>query len=203
MFTGLIQTIGTLVNSIPTPTGRRLEIDPGSWDHQPSVGDSIAVSGCCLTLAVPRRTPDEPFAFDAIHETLAKTKLGRLEQGDPVNLEHAVTAATLMGGHFVQGHIDGVGTVEQVQTGDDYRIRVRPPPELMRFIAPKGSIAIDGVSMTIALTDANQGIFELALIPTTLEKTTLGWLSKGDPVNLEADILAKTTVHYIENYANR
>ena len=203
MFTGLIQTIGTLIKSTPTPTGRRLEVDPGAWDHHPALGDSIAVSGCCLTLAAPRTTPDEPFAFDVIHETLEKTRLGRLELGDPVNLEHAVTASTLMGGHFVQGHIDAVGTVEQVQTGDDYRIMVRPPPDLMRFIAPKGSITIDGVSMTIAMTDPARGVFELAIIPTTLEKTTLGQLAKGDPVNLEADILAKTTIHYIEHYSNR
>jgi riboflavin synthase len=221
VFTGLVQAVGRIV-SPPAPGASgsnkplRLLVDPGAWQHRPGPGDSIAVSGCCLTLAAPvdshGNTPGT-LAFDVVPETLAKTCLGALlARPDPaarrVNLEHAVTASTLMGGHFVQGHVDGVGQVERVTTAEGHRVRVRPPPDLMPYLAPKGSICIDGVSLTIAgLGGATPGHpnaaptwFEVALIPATLELTTLADLAEGDPVNLEADILAKTIVHYLRHF---
>lgn len=128
-------------------------------------------------------------AFDVIPETLARTTLGALRVGDRVNLEHAVTAATLMGGHFVQGHVDGVGRVVSVKRGEDWRVRVRIGRELRPLMIPKGSVCVDGVSLTIAAVRADG--FEVALIPTTLELTTLADLRVGDDVNIEADMLVK------------
>ncbi|MBX3387083.1 MAG: riboflavin synthase [Phycisphaeraceae bacterium] len=217
MFTGLVQAVGEVVSmGSETPGGvARLVISPGGWSHRPGVGDSICVSGCCLTVA---GLDDDRGAwlFDAVPETLARTKLGGLKPGDRVNLEHSLLPTTLMGGHLVQGHVDGVGEVVKVQRGDDWRIRIRPADrELLRYMAPKGGVAIDGVSLTIASVGAiaraartteraakaaNDPGFEIVLIPTTLAKTTLGELMPGAMVNIEADITAKTIVHYIENY---
>jgi riboflavin synthase len=201
MFTGLVQSIGTIAATQPTPKGLRLLIDPSPWSYQPAQGDSISVSGCCLTVAAAPDATRGLWAFDAVPETLNKTTLGRLAMGSKVNLEHAATASTLMGGHIVQGHVDGVGTIVSVQTTPEYRIRVRPPADLMEFIAPKGSICMEGVSLTIAALNTKEGWFEVALIPTTLEKTTLAALKAGDPCNLEADSMAKTIVHWLKNYA--
>ncbi|MEQ8769575.1 MAG: riboflavin synthase [Phycisphaerales bacterium] len=200
MFTGLVQAVGSVASIDPSPAGVRIRIDPGEWAHTPDVGESIAVSGCCLTLAEPA---GDTLAFDAIPETLAKTTLGDLKPGDPVNLEHAMRADALVGGHFVQGHVDGVGEVIAVETEGEWRVRVRPPAELMRFVAPKGSVTIAGVSLTVAALDAAAGWFEVALIPTTLELTTLDALAPGDRVNLEMDMIAKTVVHHLDHYANR
>ena len=196
MFTGLVQAQGALADSTPTDAGRRLVIDTGDWGYRPDPGDSVAVSGCCLTVVVA----DGPrLSFDAIPETLAKTTLGGLAPGDRVNLEHAVTASTLMGGHFVQGHVDGVGEVTKIVTEGEWRVRVQPPADLMRFMIPKGSVTIAGVSLTIADLDHAEGWIEVALIPETLERTTLGGLAVGDGVNLEADMLVKTVVHTAEH----
>ncbi len=200
MFTGLVQAVGTVAGADPTETGVRIRIDPGDWAHKPDVGASIAVSGCCLTLAEPA---SGTLAFDAIPETLAKTTLGDLTPGDAVNLEHAMRADALVGGHFVQGHVDGVGEVVAVETRGEWRVRVRPPADLMRFVAPKGSVTIAGVSLTVAALDVPAGWFEVALIPTTLELTTLDALTAGDRVNLEMDMIAKTVVHHLDHYANR
>ena len=197
VFTGLVQAVGRVAAIEPRATGARLLIDPAGWGHRPAPGDSISVSGACLTVA-EGSTPSA-WAFDVVHETLAKTALGRLTPGGRVNLEHAVTAATLMGGHFVQGHVDGVGTVERVQATADWRLTIRPPADLMPFMAPKGSVCLDGVSLTIA--DLSPEAITIALIPTTLERTTLRDLKPGDGVNIEADILAKTVVHYLRNFA--
>lgn len=200
MFTGLIQHIGAVQQSIPIPEGRRLVIDPAGWSHRPALGDSISISGCCLTVAQDpgdSKGDAHRLVFDVIHESLAKTTLGDLREGDQVNLEHALTPTTLLGGHFVQGHVDGVGHVINVEREDhDWRIRVEPPPAVSKYLVPKGSIAIDGVSLTIA--DLSDDWFEVALIPTTLEKTTLDALDPGDRVNLEADVLAKTIVQTME-----
>lgn len=218
VFTGLVQAVGCLVSpsgpTTPSPTQPlRLLVDPGSWNHRPGVGDSIAVSGCCLTVAAPPESTRGLLAFDVIPETLAKTCLGavlaRNDSGGPtrrrVNLEHAVTASTLMGGHFVQGHVDAVGRVERIDTSDGHRVRIRPPAELMPYFAPKGSVCIDGVSLTIAALGSDgtghpPSWFEVALIPVTLAMTTLADLTPGDPVNLEADVLAKTIVHYLRHF---
>ena len=209
MFTGLVQAVGEIRSVERIPEGIRLAVDPRGWDPGAGRGGSVAINGCCLTLT---DDPDgDGLRFVAIPETLEKTNLGRLGVGSGVNLETAVSAATLMGGHFVQGHVDGVGRVERVTTpGDDggeWRVRVTPPPGLMRYMSPKGSVCLDGVSLTIADlgagdADGSGGWIEVALIPETLEKTTLSDWAEGDPVNIEADVLAKTVVHFLTHYGS-
>jgi riboflavin synthase len=195
MFTGLVQALGRVHAVEPSGPGARLIIDPRGWSHHPSPGDSIAVNGCCLTL-VHHHTHDGLLRFDTVRQTLDMTALGLLRPGDPVNLEHSVTAATLMGGHFVQGHIDGVGEFLAIKPDPlDWRVTLRPPSPLLEYIIPQGSIAIDGVSLTIAAV--RNDTFEVALIPTTLERTNLGSRRVGDRCNLESDILARTVVHWL------
>ena len=201
MFTGIVQQLGVLGEIQTTEFGRRLGIDSRGWPHQPAAGESIAVNGCCLTITAPteHREParsDDLLRFDVIHQTLGLTTLGELGVGDPVNLEPAVTPTTLLGGHVVQGHIDGVGVVGAVESvGSDRRLRIEPPPELMEYIIPRGSIAVDGVSLTVA--EVGESFFEVALIPTTLDLTTLGRAEPGQRVNLETDYLVKTVVHWL------
>lgn len=195
MFTGLVQGVGVVAEASRTPSGVRLVVEPGDWRPPlpPAPGDSVAVSGVCLTVAGPlddRRR----MAFDIVAETLAKTTLGRLAAGSRVNLERSLATGDLLGGHFVQGHVDGVGTVEHV--GADWRVRVRAPDALMAYMTPKGSVCVEGVSLTIA--SASAGTFDVALIPTTLAKTTLGALKPGAEINIETDILARTVVHYLQ-----
>jgi len=209
MFTGLVQAVGEVRGVDPVEEGVRLWIDPNGWSPGAGRGGSVAVNGCCLTMTDD--PGEEGLAFVAIPETLAKTNLGRLEPGSRVNLETAVSAATLLGGHFVQGHIDGVGIVQRVVRpgdgpGGEWRVRLSPPAGLMRYMTPKGSVCLDGVSLTIAAiepgeVDGSEGWIEVALIPETLEKTTLADWSVGDPVNIEADVLAKTVVHVLTHYA--
>ncbi len=199
MFTGIVQQLAVVGDIRTTDFGRRLAIDSRGWPHQPAAGDSIAVNGCCLTITAPtdHREPsrsDDLLRFDVIHQTLGLTTLGELAVGDPVNLEPAVTATTLLSGHVVQGHIDGVGVIGAVESaGSDRRLRIEPPPELMEYIIPQGSIAVDGVSLTVA--EVGRSFFEVALIPTTLDLTTLGRAEPGQRVNLETDYLVKTVVH--------
>ncbi len=189
MFTGLVQHRGRVIESRPAAAGRSLFIDADGWDHRPAHGESIAVSGCCLTVA-----GTAPLRFDVIHQTLKVTTLGDLKPGSPVNLEHSVTPATLMGGHIVQGHVDGVGLIRNADDdAEGVRLRIDAPPELADYLVPKGSIAVDGVSLTLA--DVLDGGFVVALIPTTLQLTTLGLAAPGDRVNLEADLIVKTIVH--------
>jgi len=196
MFTGIVQAKGKVARLDPTDAGVRLVIDLQGWrPHGITIneGDSICISGVCLTVVAH---DERTVAFDVIGETLAKTTLGGLAVGSAVNLEPSLTASTPMGGHFVQGHIDGVGVVRDVTVdGDDYRIAIEPPTELMEYIAPKGSIATDGVSMTVAAVTRER--FEIALIPTTLNLTTLGDATPGTKVNLETDIVSKTIVHWL------
>ncbi len=201
MFTGLVQAVGRIAAIEERPFGVRLVVDANRWDHTPEPGESISVSGVCLTLAEPMKR-GEPMRFDVIVETLKKTKLGALSVGSGVNLERACRPNDLLGGHIVQGHVDGVATVTTVSDNpEDWRLRVEPPADLMEFTAPKGSICIDGVSLTIAaLTPAH---VEVALIPTTLEKTTLHALREGDSVNLEMDAVGKQVVHWLKNYGSR
>ena len=198
MFTGLVQHVGRLAATHPSPAGRRLVIDPCGWGHTPSPGDSICVSGVCLTVVAA--TPGG-LTFDAVPETLAKTTLGALSAGNPVNLEHAATPTTLLGGHIVQGHVDGVATVTRLQTGVGWRVELRPPPELMPCLIPKGSVCLDGVSLTLARVDPVAATFEVALIPTTLERTTLATLKPGDRANIEADAMVKAIVHVLRHHA--
>jgi riboflavin synthase len=203
MFTGIIRTLGTVASASTIVGGnRRLVINPDApWSSPaPRAGDSIAVDGCCLTL-VP--APAESFVFEAIPETLAKTTLGMLAPGDRVHLEQAATASTLLDGHLVQGHIDGVAVVDRVDTAEGWRLRLRPPPDLMPYVVPKGSVCLAGVSLTVAAVSPAEGWFEVALIPTTLDLTLLGRLVRGSRVNLECDATAKTIVHYLRHYADQ
>lgn len=198
MFTGLVQTTGIIERADPTAGGVSLLVRPKEWDHRPRVGDSISVSGCCLTVA----DAGDSLRFDVVGETLSKTTLGRLKIGSEVNLEHACRADSLLGGHIVQGHVDAVvRVVAATNDPQDWRIEFEPPAELMPFIVPKGSIAVEGVSLTIASVGPLS--FGVALIPTTLDKTTLGRLRAGDEANLETDILAKTVVNYLRHFAGR
>lgn len=207
MFTGLIQTMGTLVATHPTPAGRRLEVEaePRSWGHEPGAGDSIAVNGVCLTLVDAPANREGRFLFDAVPETLAKTTLGGLAPGARVHLEHAATPMTLLGGHIVQGHVDGVGRVVHngEAAGGGWVLEIACPAGTIEYMVPKGSVAVEGVSLTLAGVDVPAGNIRIALIPTTLEKTTLQALRPGDQVNIECDATAKTVVHYVKHFLNR
>ena len=180
MFTGLVREVGTVVSF----EDGRLRVESSI---AAAIGDSVAIDGVCLTVVDGDR---KTLAFDAVPETLSRTTLGRLEQGAAVNLEPALKAGEALGGHYVQGHIDGVGRVRSVECeGDGRRVWVDAPPEILRYCVEKGSIAVDGVSLTIAgLDDVG---FAVALVPHTLEVTTLGSAAAGDDVNLETDVLAK------------
>lgn len=208
MFTGLIQAKGVVRSraSKPDSAGDRLVIEPASpWPEGAAVrqGDSICVSGVCLTVA------DSPagggaggaaMTFDVHTETLAKTSLGLLAPGSEVNLEASATMATALGGHIVQGHVEGTAIVGKVQTAPDWRVTFAPERPLMECIVPKGSICVDGVSLTVASVDMANGTFDVALIPTTLDKTTLGRLKGGERVNIETDIMARTVIHWMKHF---
>lgn len=198
MFTGIVQAIGTVHSLVKTAEGVRIVIDPSGWDHRPRAGDSIANCGCCLTLV-----SDEGglWSFDAIPETIEKTTLGLWKAGDRVNLERSLRVGDGLDGHQVQGHVDGVGKVIGVEDSDGYRLRIGLGRDLMKWMIPKGSAAIDGISLTIAALDVDGcgGWIEVALIPETLERTTLGDRAVGDLVNIEADAMVKTIVHTLES----
>jgi riboflavin synthase len=204
MFTGIVQGVGKVRAAERNAQGLRLVIDRTGW--MPSSvtlahGDSVCISGVCLTLV---QFDAVTMTFDVISETLAKTNLGGLAVGSRVNLEPSMTASTQIGGHVMQGHVDGTGTVTAIKAAsDDYRITVKPGAAIQDFIVSKGSIAIDGVSLTIASVDELAGTFDVALIPTTLALTTLRDRKAGDTVNLEADILAKTVVAYLKRHLSK
>jgi len=186
MFSGIVEGMGK-VKAVERPRGKvRLAIRlPRGVSVR--VRDSISVGGACLTVTGRR---GRSFMVDMVPETLRRTTLGRLRVGGRVNLERAVAASARLGGHIVSGHVDGVGTVVRVKReGAGIRMRVVPPPQLMRYIVEKGSACVEGVSLTIA--SVGKRWFEIALIPFTLRVTTLGDLRAGDRVNLEADLLAK------------
>ncbi|MGE5241838.1 MAG: riboflavin synthase [Bacteroidota bacterium] len=188
MFTGIIQAIGRIAVIESKGGDARLQIETGKLDMRDvRTGDSIAVAGVCLT-AVEHSAGE--FSADVSGETLARTTFGRLRAGDPVNLEKALTLATPLGGHLVSGHVDGVGTVaSRRDDGRSVRFRFRAPDTLAKYIAEKGSICVDGVSLTV---NAVQGAeFEVNLVPHTLQETTLDRLQNGSGVNLEVDILAR------------
>jgi len=192
--------MGTLAAITPTDAGQRLVIDTSNWTpeggYMPELGHSICISGVCLTVA---NIDGQQLGFDVIPETLRFTTLGEKSVGDRVNLEPSLLPNQPMGGHFVQGHIDGVGKVIQVVTEGEWRTRIVVPDDLRPFMVPKGSVTIDGVSLTIAAVDDESEWFEVALIPTTLQLTTLGTTQVGGRVNLESDILTRTVVHTLQN----
>ncbi len=200
MYTGIIQQVGVVKSVEPTDSGVRVVVDPLGWDYGPNPGDSVANNGCCLTLVKPMDEADGLMTFDAIPETLSKTTLGTWQTGDRINLERPLRMGDGLDGHQVQGHVDGVGTVAMVDASDGYRVRVSLDAELMRFMVPKGSICMDGISLTIADLDVGDRWIEVALIPETLERTNLGDRVAGDSVNIEADVLVKTIVHTMAHY---
>jgi riboflavin synthase len=180
VFTGLVREVGTVVSF----EDGRLRIESAL---AAAIGDSVSIAGCCLTVVDGDRAT---LAFDAVPETLARTTLGGLAPGASVNLEPALRAGETLGGHYVQGHIDGVGRVRSVEPeGESRRVWFDAAPEIVRYCVEKGSITVDGVSLTVAAVDG--GGFAVALIPHTLEVTTLGSLAPGGEVNLETDVLAK------------
>jgi riboflavin synthase len=183
MFTGIVRERGRVASMRQDPEGLRLEIDAPATASQLGVGDSVSISGACLTATA---VSNGRFSVTAVTETLDRTTLGRLAPEDEVNLETATRAGDPLGGHFVQGHVDAVGRISSV---DDGRVWVEAEPGILRYCVEKGSITVDGVSLTIAALRGDA--FEVALIPHTLEVTTLGALQKGDDVNLEVDVLAK------------
>ncbi len=207
MFTGIVQHLGKVAAVTRCASGQSLHIDTLGWATHPAPGDSVAVNGCCLTVT-DEAAGVSTLCFDVIPQTLRTTTLGCLAVGDKVNLEPAVTAATLMSGHIVQGHVDGVALVRSVTTdGSERRLRIEPSSELAQFIVDKGSITVDGVSLTVAavpaagaagaVAAAGDAWFEVALIPTTLELTNLAALREGGQVNIEVDYVAKIVVSWM------
>ena len=194
MFTGIVQALGILSRVHPTAAGKRFTVSLAELAHAPiKPGDSICVSGVCLTVV---HVANGNVHLDVITETLNRSTLGGKHVADRLNLELSLQPNSFVGGHFVQGHVDAVGRVTTVQNqASDWRITIEVPAEHMAAIVPKGSVTIDGVSMTIAAVAAN--CFTVAVIPTTLEHTTLGALQPGESVNIETDILARTVVHWL------
>ena len=196
MFTGIIEKTSRVAGVAEGPNFRRLTL-PLDW-HDLRHGESVAINGVCLTLA---EIMNGAAGFDVVAETLAKTNLGLLNQGDEVHVERSLRVGDRIDGHFVQGHVDATAPLLQQGGGEDWRLRIEMPHTLRQYIVPKGSVTVDGVSLTIASIGENW--FEAALIPTTLNLTLLGRREVGWPFNLEADILTKTVVTWLERQHGR
>lgn len=193
MFTGLIESIGTIEEVVPTPAGQRLQIGT-VLAPELAPGDSLAVNGVCLTVV---SAATDAVAADVSPETARVSTLGGLQQGRLVNLERPMRADARIGGHFVQGHVDATGTIEALrQEGDSYWLTVRYPPMLAPFIVRKGSIAVDGISLTVAGLDDRQ--FDVQIVPYTFQQTALHAAHVHDVVNIECDILGKYVVRALE-----
>jgi len=187
MFTGLVESLGNVDGVVAEPPGVRLVIHASELADGASVGDSIAINGCCLTVVAIN---GQTLSFQAGEETLSRTNLGKLKADSAVNLERSLKLGDRLGGHLVTGHIDGLGTLNQRGDEGDWSLFwFSARPELTKLVAPKGSIAVDGVSLTVV--EAEPDRFSVALIPHTLAATTLGRLAVGDAVNLETDLIAK------------
>lgn len=192
MFTGIIQEIGTVVQARAVAGGMELAVEATAAESS-RIGDSIAVNGACLTVA---KLDERVFYADVSPETLVKTTLGAFRPGIKVNIELPLAAGERFGGHFVQGHVDTVGTVvEKRNEGAFVVMGFSAPQEFMRYLVPKGSVAVDGISLTVI--DLEETLFRVSLIPHTLEVTTLGMVSIGDKVNLEADMIGKYVYEYL------
>ena len=186
MFTGLVQDLGEVVERISTDDGARLRVRT-ALAPEIGLGDSVAVNGVCLTAT---EIVDGVFVADAMHETLRRSSLGAVEGGSHVNLELALRADQRLGGHIMQGHVDGTGTIAAVrEDGFAWIVTVGADAGLLRYVVEKGSIAVDGVSLTVARVDDSS--FDVSLIPETLARTTMGAMTPGRTVNVEVDILAK------------
>jgi len=190
MFTGIVRELGTVASF----DGTRLVVTAAETTAGAAVGDSVAVAGVCLTVV---EAAEGQLAFDVVPETLSRTALGGLETGSNVNLEPSLRVGDQLGGHVVQGHVDAVGRVRSVSPEEDSRrVWIDAPETIVRYCIEKGSIAVDGVSLTVAAFDDDG--FEVALIPHTLAVTTLGRLEPGGEVNLEADVLGKVVERLVE-----
>jgi riboflavin synthase len=197
MFTGIVEELGSVVAIQPRGDGARLTVRGPQVVKDARHGDSIAVSGVCLTVVT---VDGDAFSADVMRETLDRSCLGVLREGDPVNLERAATLGTRLGGHLVQGHVDGVGTVLGREPGEQWEVvRIALPPVLAKYVVHKGSITVDGVSLTVS--GIHEREFEVSLIPTTLALTTLGHKDIGAPVNLEVDVIAKYVEKLVGRYA--
>ena len=192
MFTGIVEEVGTLVVREDQSDAAVLQIRADRVLEGVALGDSIAVNGVCLTVT---RVDGDVWSTDVMAETLSRSSLGSVTAGAPVNLERAVTPHTRLGGHMMQGHVDGIGVVVGRVPGEHWEVvRMALPADLARYVVEKGSIAVDGVSLTVSAvspTDIPEPWFEVSLIPTTLRETTLGSRAPGEPVNLEVDVIAK------------
>lgn len=194
MFTGIVEELGKVSRLEPLNDAMRISITGPLVVSDAKIGDSISVNGVCLT--VTTKTADS-FTADVMQETLNRSTLGQLAEGASVNLERPVTLATRLGGHMVQGHVDGIGTVTSREVSDNWEVvRIAPPKELLKYIVEKGSITVDGTSLTVASVDDES--FTVSLIPETLAKTTLGIRQVGEQVNLEVDVMAKYVEKLIE-----
>ena len=190
MFTGIVEELGKIKTITKTEAGKQFIISAKRVMADLNVGDSISVNGVCLTVIDRKKSQ---FTVDLVHETLKKSNLGEIEVGTRVNLERALTLSTRLGGHILQGHVETVAVIiENTPIGDGVTMVIAIDPEWMRYCIPKGSIALDGISLTIAEIDEN--LLTIALIPHTLDHTTLGIKQPGDSVNVETDIVGK----YIE-----
>ena len=187
MFTGIVRERGRVVRADGGPDGLSLEVDAPETAALSAVGDSVSIAGACLTVT---SVAEGRMTFHAVPETIERTSLGRLRAGEEVNLEPALRTGDPLGGHYVQGHVDAVGTVRSVEPeGEGARLWVDAAPDVLRYCVDKGSVTVEGVSLTIAGLDHDG--FAIALVPHTLDVTTLGAVAPGDPVNLEVDVLAK------------
>jgi riboflavin synthase len=189
LFTGIIEEVGTVVGLVKQKNNRRLTVSSAGLAKELNTGDSIAVSGVCLTAV--ELTPTS-FSADLAQETWARTSFSRIKEGSSVNLELPTRANGRLGGHIVQGHVDGVGvflSLAQIANADDYWLEIEIPQELTRYVVSKGSISIEGISLTVAKVDGKT--VSLAIIPHTAQMTNLKSLKTGDPINLEVDIIAK------------
>ncbi|MBI4559480.1 MAG: riboflavin synthase [Candidatus Hydrogenedentes bacterium] len=190
MFTGIIEEVG----AVSRRSGADLEILAKTVLENLRLGDSISIDGTCLTVVALNANS---FVVQLSPETLARTTLSRLQPGSGVNLERSLAVGDRMGGHFVLGHVDGVGQVERIRRQDEFsRWRFRAPSEVARYLVPKGSIAVDGISLTVV--EPTKDTFDVAIIPATLAKTTLGSKRVGDPVNMEADMIGKHIYHFLK-----
>lgn len=195
MFTGIVEELGVVEGIEQQDDAIRLTVRGAFVTTDASLGHSIAVNGCCLTVA---QRDGETFTADVMHETLSKTSLGALDIGSKVNLERAVTPTTRLGGHVVQGHVDGTGRVLRRTPSEHWEVvEIELPADLTRYLVPKGSITVDGISLTVV--DVLESSFTVSLIPETLARTTLGFKQPGDPVNLEVDVIAKYVERLLEH----
>jgi riboflavin synthase len=201
MFTGIVEELGQVAHIEPLDEAVRLSVKGPEVASDARAGDSISVNGVCLTVVENHKGV---FTADVMLQTLAHTSLGALRVGAPVNLERAVTPATRLGGHIVQGHVDGTGTIMSRTPSEHWElVEISLPLELNRYLVDKGSITVDGISLTVASlvepAETRDGSFTVSLIPETLARTTLGFKQPGDIVNLEVDVIAK----YVEKMVTR